>query len=140
MTARNGPVDPRLARTVARLKWYLRGFAEAVPGYHGRIFAQDAAHRQAQSRRVRNAMRSIRNKGAVGGRGAERTLSRLGWYLDGLREAAPNYSGLAFATDRSARPARSARVEKRLEDIERGRVPLRPSPRGGSAGRAGRRR
>jgi hypothetical protein len=138
MPAPRSSPDPGLARTAARLRWYLQGFAEAVPGYHGRIFTQDAAHRQAQSRRVRSAMRSIRNKGAVSGRGAERTLSRLGWYLDGLREAAPNYSGVAFATDRSARLARSARVEKELEDIKRGAVRLRPPPRGGSAPRAGR--
>jgi hypothetical protein len=103
---------------------------EAVPGYRGRIFAQSAERRRAQMRRVSRAIRSIRKSGIAPGHGSERTLSRLRWYMDGLRETTPKYAGIAFAAPRAARSVRLSRVKTRIDDIEGGRIPLKPPSRG----------
>jgi hypothetical protein len=121
-------VDKRLARTEQRLQWYLVGLEEAKPGYRGRVFALPHAKRAQVAQRANGAMHSIRNRGARGGRGVTRTLSRLGWYMDGLRDATPGYQGTIFALRADERIKRKERIRHALERLE-APIQARKAPR-----------
>jgi hypothetical protein len=118
MTVPHEEVDRRMARTEQRLHWYLVGLEEARPGYHGRIFALPHAERAHVSKRADGAIHSIRNKGHRPGHGVNRTLSRLGWYMDGLRDAAPGYQGTIFTLRAEARNRHKERIRRTLERLE----------------------
>jgi hypothetical protein len=111
-------VDKRMARTEQRLHWYLVGLEDAKPGYHGRVFALPHAERAHVSKRASGAIHSIRNRGPRAGHGVTRTLSRLGWYMDGLRDAAPGYQGTIFALHAEERNKRKERIRHTLERLE----------------------
>ena len=118
MRVPDGEVDQRLARTEQRLHWYLVGLEEAKPGYRGKVFALPRAERAQVSRRANSAIHSIRNSEPRAGHGVTRTLSRLGWYMDGLRDAAPGYHGTIFALRAEERDKRKERIRHTLERLE----------------------
>lgn len=107
-----------LARTLSRLHWYRLGLLEAKPGYRGVVFAQPDEIRGRISSRAHMTMRSIRNKGARGAHGIDRTLSRLGWYMDGLRESVPGYRGRIFALPKDARARTIARIDQAIARLQ----------------------
>ena len=108
----------RLARTEKRLQWYLLGLEEAKPGYRGLVFSLPHHDRERVGRRAHAVMRSLRNKGPRAGRGVDRTLSRLGWYMDGLRDAVPGYRGRIFALSHEERERHKARIKGALSKLD----------------------
>lgn len=118
MRVHDDEVDRRLARTEQRLHWYLVGLEEAQPGYRGRVFALPHSERAHVSKRAHGAIHSIRNHARPGGRGVTRTLSRLGWYMDGLRDATPGYQGMIFSLEAEERIKRKERIRQALERLE----------------------
>ena len=118
MTVPHEEVDQRLARTEQRLHWYLVGLEEAHQGYRGKVFALPQAERAHILKRANGAIHSIRNSGPRAGHGVTRTLSRLGWYMDGLRDAAPGYQGTIFALHPEERTKRKERIRQTLERLE----------------------
>jgi hypothetical protein len=111
-------IDDRLARTEKRLQWYLLGLEEAKVGYRGIVFSLPGQERAKVAAKAHGTMRSIRNKGARAGPGIDRTLSRLGWYMDGLRDAAPGYRGSVFSIPADRRRELKARIQKVLERLD----------------------
>lgn len=111
-------VDQRLARTEQRLHWYLVGLEEAKPGYRGTVFALPPAERAHLAKRAHGALQSIRSSGPATGHGVNRTISRLGWYMDGLRDAAPGYRGTIFALHPEERIKRREQIHHALERLE----------------------
>lgn len=107
-----------LPRTLSRLHWYRLGLLEAKPGYRGVVFAQPEEIRGKISSRAHMTMRSIRNKGTRGARGIDRTLSRLGWYMDGLRDSVPGYRGRIFALPKGARASAIARIDRAIARLQ----------------------
>jgi len=107
-----------LPRTLSRLHWYRLGLQEAKPGYRGVVFAQREEIRAKISSRAHMTMRSIRNKGARGALGIDRTLSRLGWYMDGLRESVPGYRGRIFALPKDGRARAIARIDRAIARLQ----------------------
>ncbi len=111
-------IQQRLARTEKRLQWYLLGLEEAKPGYRGVVFALPLHERARVAQRAHGVLRSLRNKGPRAGRGVDRTLSRLGWYMDGLRDATPGYRGRIFALPAAQRTARQERIRRVLAALD----------------------
>jgi hypothetical protein len=108
----------RLARTEQRLQWYLLGLEEAKPGYRGRVFSLPPGERERVSNRAHGAISSLQDKNPPAGRGLDRTVSRLGWYMDGLRDAAPGYQGRIFALQAAQRDERKERIRSVLCRLE----------------------
>ena len=118
MSVSTTKIEFGLARTEQRLKWYLRGLEDAKPGYRGLVFALDEGDRARVSHRAKGVLWSLRNKGPRAGRGVDRTIVRLGWYLDGLRDAAPGYRGRVFALPPQQRDTHKERIRKALARLD----------------------
>jgi hypothetical protein len=118
MNATTQEKRPHLARTGQRLQWYLLGLEEAKPGYRGRVFSLPPQERERVSNRAHGAMNSLQSKGAASVHGVDRTVSRLGWYMDGLRDAAPGYQGRIFALQPAQRNERKERIRSVLSRLD----------------------